>query len=74
MTATTTSTLAPRAFDPDHYLDRRRAGWEIYEDRGLVRFERPVGSRKALVLVDADCVEVLDALGIPGGRPTAATR
>ena len=72
MTATATS--ASRAFDPDHYLDCRRPGWEVYEDRGLVRFERPAGSRSALVLVDPDCVEVLHTLGIPGGHPTAAKR
>ena len=53
---------AQRAFEPDHYLDCRQPGWEIYEDRGLVRFERPPGSRHALVFVDADCAEVLQAL------------
>ena len=74
MTATATSTSAPRAFDPDHYLDCRQPGWEIYEDRGLIRFERPAGSTNALVFVDADCVEVLDTLGIAGGHPTAAKR
>jgi hypothetical protein len=74
MTATATSPAAPRAFDPDHYLDCRQPGWEIYEDRGLIRFERPVGSRNALVFVDADCVEVLRTLGIPGGHPIVAKR
>jgi hypothetical protein len=74
MTTTATSTSAPRAFDPDHYLDCRQPRWGIYEDRGLIRFERSAGSRNALVFVDADCVEVLHTLGIPGGHPTAAKR
>jgi hypothetical protein len=71
---TATAAAEHRAFDPDHYLDRRQPGWEIYEDRGLVRFERPVGSRHALVFVDADCVAVLQALGVPVTRSTAARR
>jgi hypothetical protein len=74
MTATATSTSAPRTFDPDHYLDCRQPGWEIYEDRGLIRFERPTGSANALVFVDADCVEVLHTLGIAGGHRIAAKR
>jgi hypothetical protein len=71
-----TATAAPdhRAFDPDHYLDRRQRGWEIYEDRGLVRFERPPGSRNALVFVDADCAEVLQALGVPATRSAIPRR
>jgi hypothetical protein len=72
MTATTTAER--RAFDPDHYLDCRQPGWEIYEDRGLVRVERPPGSRSALVFVDADCAEVLQTLRIPMDRSTAARR
>jgi hypothetical protein len=71
---TATAIPAQRAFDPDHYLDRRQPGWEIYEDRGLVRFERPVGSKTALVFVEDDCVEVLQALGVPAARPTTARR
>lgn len=70
MTATVAS--EHRTFDPDHYLDRRQPGWEIYEDRGLVRFERQAGARHALVFVDADCAEVLQALGVPVTRSTAA--
>lgn len=75
MTATATSAIsARRAFEPDHYLDCRRPGWEIYEDRGLVRFERPLGSRHALVFVDADCAEVLQTLRGSADRSTAARR
>ena len=71
-----TATVTPehRAFEPDHYLDRRQPGWEIYEDRGLVRVERPPGLRNALVFVDADCAEVLQALGVPVTRSTIARR
>ena len=66
MTTTATAATAGRclAFDPDHYLDCRQPGWEIYEDRGLVRFERPLGSTNALVFVDADCTEVSQTLRI----------
>jgi len=72
MTATTTAER--RAFDPDHYLDCRQPGWEVYEDRGLVRFERALGQKHAQVFVDADCAEVLEALRIRVGRATAARR
>ena len=51
MTATTT-VPGQRTFDPDHYLDCRKPGWDVYEDRGLVRFERPMGSSRSLVFVD----------------------
>jgi hypothetical protein len=50
------------AFDPDDYLDCRRPGWVLYEEGGLVRFDRPLGSRTAQVLVDDDCLEVVVAL------------
>jgi hypothetical protein len=72
MTATATS--GRHGFDPDHYLDCRRPGWEVYEDRGLVRVERPTGSKHALVFVDADCVEVLQSLRISLDRVGAARR
>jgi hypothetical protein len=60
----TATTAAPGQlnFDPDYYLDCRQPEWEIYEDRGLVRFERELGSKTPLVFVDDDCVEVLEAL------------
>ena len=75
MTVTATSaTSARRPFDPDHYLDCRQPGWEVYEDRGLVRFERPRGSRNALVFVDTDCVEVLQTLRGSAARSIAARR
>jgi hypothetical protein len=61
MTAATT-VHDPRAFDADHYLDCRQPGWQSYEDRGLIRFERPLGSRTAVVLVDDDCIEVVATL------------
>jgi hypothetical protein len=67
MTATTTA-RGLLVFDADHYLDRRPSGWESYERRGLIRFERPLGSRRALVLVDADCVEVVATLQAPMHR------
>jgi hypothetical protein len=72
MTATATSER--QGFDPDHYLDCRRPGWEVYEDHGLVRVERLPGSKHALVFVDADCVEVLQSLQISLGRVVAARR
>ncbi len=72
----TATAAAPRqlAFDPNHYLDCRRLEWKIYEGRGLVRFERPTGSKTPVVLVDDVCVEVLAALQTRGdywtpGRP-----
>jgi hypothetical protein len=61
MIATTTG-QGPLAFDPDHYLDCRQPGWGSYEDRGLIRFERPLGSRTALVFVDDECIEVVATL------------
>jgi hypothetical protein len=73
MSATTT-TAGELAFDPDHYLDCRRPEWEVYEDRGLVRLDRPPGSRDALVFVDVDCVEVLQTLRAPVDRSIAAGR
>ena len=71
---TATATAERRAFKPDHYLDCRQPGWEIYEDRGLVRFERPLGSKHALVFVDPDCAEVLRALRGAADRSTTARR
>ena len=62
MSAPTTTAPGSRSFDPDHYLDCRQPGWEAYEDRGLVRFERQLGSKSSLVFVDDDCTEVLEAL------------
>jgi hypothetical protein len=73
MTATTTAP-GQRAFDPDHYLDCRRPGWDVFEDRGLVRFERPLGSKRSLVFVDDDCTEVLEALGARVNREAEARR
>jgi hypothetical protein len=66
----TATAAAPRqlAFDPNHYLDCRRLEWKIYEGRGLVRFERPTGSKTPVVLVDDVCVEVLAALRALRGR------
>jgi hypothetical protein len=61
MTATATA-RGKLAFDPNHYLDCRHPEWEIYESRGLVRFERAPGSKTPRVFVDNDCVEVLAAL------------
>jgi len=57
------------AFDPDDYLDCRRPGWALYEDGGLIRFERPLGARNAQVLVDDDCLEVVAALQSRARRP-----
>jgi hypothetical protein len=60
----TTMTTARRqlAFGPDHYLDCRQPEWASYEDDGLIRFERPLGSRTALVLMDDECVEAVTIL------------
>ena len=73
MTATTTAPEQP-AFDPDYYLDCRQPGWDVYEDRGLVRFERPLGSKRSLVFVDDDCTEVLEALRTRVNRGVEARR
>ena len=73
MTATTTAP-GQRTFDPDHYLDCRQLGWEVYENRGLVRFERPLGSKRSLVFVDDDCAEVLEALQARVNRGAEARR
>jgi len=69
MTATTVAGQC--AFDPDYYLDCRQKGWEVYEDRGLVHFERPLGSNRAQVFVDDDCTEVLEVLRM---RPSLAAK
>jgi hypothetical protein len=61
MTATTAASRQ-LAFNPDDYLDCRRPGWVLYEEGGLVRFERRLGSRTAEVLVDDDCLEVVATL------------
>jgi len=60
----TVATTARRqlAFDPDHYLDCRLPEWAHYEDHGLIRFERPMGSATPLVFVDDECVEALAIL------------
>lgn len=63
-----------RAFDPDHYLDCRRPSWVAYEAQGLVRFERQLGAKKPLVVVDDDCLEVLATLRAHGDRPINALR
>jgi hypothetical protein len=70
----TATAAAPRqlAFDPNHYLDCRRLEWKSYEGRGLVRFERPPGSKTAVVLVDDVCVEVLAALRARGDQRATA--
>ena len=73
MTATTTAS-GQRAFDPDHYLDCRQPAWEIYEDRGLVRVERPLGAKDVRVFVDGDCTEVLEVLQARMNRPIGARR
>jgi len=71
----TTTTIAERqAFDADHYLDCRRPAWAVYEDRGLVRYERLMGSQHALVFIDADCAEVLQTLRLPLDWSVAARR
>ena len=54
MTATTAA--SQRAFDPDHYLDCRQPGWEVYEDRGLVRFERVLGQTPGFLHGDLDAL------------------
>ena len=59
---TTTTAAGQLVFHPDYYLDRRQPGWQIYEDRGLVRSKRELGSKTPMVFVDDDCVEVLEAL------------
>ena len=68
MTAATVS-RRQLAFDPDDYLDCRRPGWALYEDGGLIRFERPLGAKTAQVLVDDDCLEVVSALAARARRP-----
>jgi hypothetical protein len=70
----TATAAAPRqvAFDPNHYLDCRRLEWKTYEGRGLVRFERPAGSKAPVVLVDDVCVEVVAALRACADRWTLA--
>jgi hypothetical protein len=73
MTATTAA-RGPLAFDPDHYLDCRQPSWESYEERGLIRFERPVGSRTALVFVDHDCIEVVGRLEARAPRQPMPSR
>jgi hypothetical protein len=74
MTASATAAPGQCPFDPDTYLDCRQPGWEVYEDRGLVRFERPLGSKRSLVFVDDDCTEVLEALRSRGNRGAEARR
>ena len=73
MTATGTAS-GQLAFNPDHYLDCRRPAWAVYEAQGLVRFKRELGAKKPLVFVDDDCLEVLAALRVHAGPPTAARR
>ena len=74
MTAPTTAAAGSRSFDPDHYLDCRQPGWQVYEDRGLVRFERQPGSKGSLVFVDDDCTEVVEALQPRSNREATARR
>ncbi len=74
MTAPTTAAAGSHSFDPDHYLDCRQPGWQIYEDRGLVRFERQLGSKGSLVFVDDDCMEVVEALQPRLNREAKARR
>ena len=75
MTApTTTAAAGSRSFDPDHYLDCRQPGWLVYEERGLVRLERQLGSKSSLVFVDDDCTEVLEALQPRVNREAKARR
>ena len=71
---TATMVGGQHAFDPDHYLDCRQQGWEVYEDRGVVRFERPLGSNRAQVFVDDDCTEVLEALRARSSRAAEVRR
>jgi hypothetical protein len=73
MTATATAP-GQLAFDPNYYLDCRQPEWEIYEGRGLVRFERAAGSNAPLVFVEDDCVEVIEALRTRADRWTGAKR
>jgi hypothetical protein len=73
MTATETRT-GRLVVHPDDYLDCRRPGWETYEARGLVRFERELGSKSPMVFVDRDCVEVLQALRISSRSGCEAPR
>jgi hypothetical protein len=72
----TTATTARRqlAFNPDDYLDCRRPGWALYEEGGLVRFDRPLGSRTAQVLVDDDCLEVVAVLQARARPPALSPR
>jgi hypothetical protein len=74
MTASAMAVPRQCSFDPDAYLDCRQAGWEVYEDRGLVRFERPLGSKRSLVFVDDDCTEVLEALRARASRGAETRR
>jgi hypothetical protein len=72
----TTATTVRRqlAFNPDDYLDCRRPGWVLYEESGLVRFDRPLGARTAQVLVDDDCLEVVVALQARARHPAPSPR
>lgn len=72
---TATGTVSRQlAFHADDYLDSRQPGWEIYEAHGLVRVQREPGSKTALVLVDDDCVAVLEVLRARASRPTNTPR
>lgn len=71
---TATAEARRLAFHPDYYLDCRRPTWQIHEDRGRVRFERPLGAKTSLVLVDDDCMDVLEVLRAGAEPWTRATR
>jgi hypothetical protein len=73
MTATKTAS-GQVVVDPDHYLDCRRPGWELYEAAGLIRFDRELGAKTAMVFVETECVDVLQALQAGAGRSTRPLR
>jgi hypothetical protein len=73
MTATT-SPLRQVVVHPDDYLDCRRPSWESYEARGLIRFERELGAKTPMVLVDSECLEVLQILQSALRRPIKGSR
>ena len=48
--------------EPDRYLDLRRAEWSVHEVAGQIRYAREVGQRRATVVVDEGCLDVLEVL------------
>ena len=58
----TTAAPSQLTVEPDRYLDCRRAEWGAHEAAGQIRYEREVGERRASVVVDETCVDVLEVL------------